>query len=375
MPSERERFMAVMKGEPVDRIPWVARMEIWYNARLNTDTLPSEFEGCHLYDIHRRIGMGILGRYPLFQERLHDSVRVTTETDDRAIITTYQTPLGSVSTRDELAPRLKEMGVESPLRREFMIREDAHYDVVRYILEHTDYQPDYEGYQAYDDQIGDQGVTLAFVNRSPLQRMLIEIMGYEKTYFEMQDNPEKLAGLFELLMEKGRELIRIAVGSPAPLIWSPDNFHALITSPRLFHQYCVPYFQELSSAVHHAGKYLFSHADGEVSGLLELFVESGVDVIEAFSPAPMTRCTMAQARSVCGDKVKIWGGIPSAMLGEEFSEEDFEPFLRNIFSEAAPGDGFILGVGDNVMPESVFDRVRRVRHYVDKYAAYPITTG
>ena len=308
MPSERERFMAVMRDQPFDRIPWVARMEIWYNARLNTGTLPGEFEGCHLYDIHKRIGMGILGRFPLFEERLDDTVSVTTERDDRNLITTYRTPLGSVSTRDELAPRLKEMGVESPLRREFMIREDAHYDVVRYILKHTAYVPHYEGYLDYDGEIGEQGVTMAFVNRSPLQRLLLEIMGYEKTYYEIQDNPGKLAQLFELLLEKGRELIRIAVQSPAPLIWSPDNFHAAITSPKLFRQYCVPYFQELSQAVHQAGKFLFSHADGEVAGLLEPFVESGVDVIEAFAPAPMTRCTMAEARRVCGDRVKIWVG-------------------------------------------------------------------
>ncbi len=375
MPSERERFMAVMRGEPADRVPWVARMEIWYHARRNTGTLPSEFENSALYDIHRQIGMGILGRYPLFQEIYDDTVNVTTEKVESAIITTYHTPLGSVSTRDELAPRLKEMGVESPLRKEFMVREEAHYDVVRYILEHTAYQPDYEGYLAYDDKIGPDGVTLAFVNRSPLQRLLIEIMGYEKTYFEMQDNPERVAQLVELLREKGRESIQVAVQSPAPLIWSPDNFHALITSPRLFREYCVPYFQEISQTVHEAGKFLFSHADGEVLGLLEPFVESGVDVIEALAPAPMTRCTVAEARRVCGERVKIWGGIPSAMLGEEFSEESFKDFIKGIFSEAAPGDGFILGVGDNVMPESVFERVRRVRGYVDEYAVLPIPAG
>lgn len=372
MPSERERFMAVMRGEPVDRIPWVARMEIWYHARLNTNTLPEEFEGCDLHDIHRQIGMGILGRYPLFQECFDDTVSVTRDKEESAIINTYHTPLGSVSTRDEMAPRLKEMGVESPLRKEFMIQEEAHYDIVRYILEHTTYKPDYDGYLAYDSKIGPQGVTLAYVNRSPLQRLLIEIMGYEKTYFELQDNPGKVAQLLELLWEKARELMRVAARSPAPLIWSPDNFHVLITSPRLFRQYCMPYFQEFSRAMHEAGKFLFTHADGDVLGLLEPFVESGVDVIEAFAPAPMTRCTMAEARRVCGRKVKIWGGIPSAMLGEEFREEDFEVFIRKIFREAAPGDGFILGVGDNVMPESVFERVRRVRHYVNKYATCPI---
>jgi len=372
MHSERERLMAVVKGELVDRMPWVARMEIWYHACLNTGSLPWEFEGCSLYDIHRRIGMGILGRYPLFQERYDDTVKVTTEKNGNAIVTTYETPLGTVGTKDFLAPRLKEMGVESPLRKEFMLKEELDYDIVSHLLEHTIYEPDYEGYLAYDNEIGEQGVTMAYVSRSPLQRLLIEIMGYERTYFEMQDNPVKVAHLFELLYEKAGEMIDIAVGSPAPLIWSPDNFHALITSPKLFRRYCVPYFRKLSEALHGVGKFLFSHADGEVLGLLEPFVESGVDVIEAFAPQPMTRCTVAEARRVCGDKVMIWGGIPSAMLGDEFGEDDFEAFIRKIFREAAPGDGFILGVGDNVMPESLIDRVRRVRGYVDKYARLPI---
>lgn len=374
MPSERERLMAVMRGEPVDRTPWVARMDIWYHARLNTDTLPEEFKGYGLYDIHREIGMGILGRHPIFQERLDETVTVTTQRDENSILTTYETPLGSVRTKDVLAPRLKEMGVESPLRKEFMITEKAHYAIVGHILQHTTYVPNYDSYMEYDSKIGEEGVTLSFVSRSPLQRLLIEIMGYEKTYFEMQDNPREVDQLLELLNAKGNELMDIAAQSPAPLIWSPDNFHAVITSPKLFRQYCVPYFQRFSEKMRQAGKFLFTHADGEILGLLEPFVQSGVDVIEAFAPSPMTRCTVAEARRVCGKKVKLWGGIPSAVLGKEFAEEDFHSFIKTIFREAAPGDGFILGVGDNVMPESVFHRVRQVRDYVDKYAHLPIRT-
>jgi hypothetical protein len=47
----------------------------------------------------------------------------------------------------------------------------------------------------------------------------------------------------------------------------------------------------------------------------------------------------------------------------------------DLFRIIAPGDAFILGVADNIMPETKLDRLRRVREMIDTYGRYPIDVG
>ena len=46
--------------------------------------------------------------------------------------------------------------------------------------------------------------------------------------------------------------------------------------------------------------------------------------------------------------------------------------MRDVFRIIAPGDAFILGVADNVMPTSLIERVERVSELVEQYGSYPV---
>ena len=101
--------------------------------------------------------------------------------------------------------------------------------------------------------------------------------------------------------------------------------------------------------------------------LLDLIRESGFDMAEVFTTEPMVPCTLSQARETWGNDVIIWGGIPSVILCEPFTDEKFEAFMMELFETIAPGDSFILGVADNVMPETKFERIVRVSEMVEEY--------
>ena len=45
--------------------------------------------------------------------------------------------------------------------------------------------------------------------------------------------------------------------------------------------------------------------------------------------------------------------------------------MIDVFKTIAPGDAFILGVADNVMPEAKIERIRRVTEMVEEYG-YPV---
>jgi hypothetical protein len=60
------------------------------------------------------------------------------------------------------------------------------------------------------------------------------------------------------------------------------------------------------------------------------------------------------------------------MLCDPVTESEFEACVRDLLRTIAPGDAFILGVADNVMPEAKIERIARVSEMVEEYGAYPI---
>lgn len=63
--NHRDSALAVMRGEPVDHIQFIARMDLWYSFHRNRGTLPKPYERADLWDIRRDMG----NRHLQFRER------------------------------------------------------------------------------------------------------------------------------------------------------------------------------------------------------------------------------------------------------------------------------------------------------------------
>ena len=59
--NHRQRALAAMLGQPVDHIPFIARMDLWYSYHRNTGTLPHPYEKATLWEMQRDMGVGIFG--------------------------------------------------------------------------------------------------------------------------------------------------------------------------------------------------------------------------------------------------------------------------------------------------------------------------
>ena len=53
MMTHRERLLKIAKGEMVDKIPFVPRIDLWHNAHELTGTLPPKYQGRTVEEIHR----------------------------------------------------------------------------------------------------------------------------------------------------------------------------------------------------------------------------------------------------------------------------------------------------------------------------------
>ena len=43
--TNRQRILAVLDHGSLDRIPWIARLSLWYEARQAEDNMPARFRG------------------------------------------------------------------------------------------------------------------------------------------------------------------------------------------------------------------------------------------------------------------------------------------------------------------------------------------
>lgn len=372
--NEKQRIMAAFRRQEVDRVPWCPRILLWYTAHKAQGTLPERYRTWDIFDIYRDLGVAISYRLPVFETR-YRGVEIVTRQEGHSISTEYHTPLGTLRTRNEVTSALAAVGIHG-YDVEKMLKEKEDYGPLLYLLEHAEIVPLYDQFEVMEKRIGNDGVLVANFNRSPLQDMMVTYAGIEKTFFELFDHPKEAEQLLAALGDLNRRGLRVALDSPAEVIISNDNFDGEITNPNLFLKYCAPYFREIAPLVHARGKLLASHLDGDPAPLLNVFHTVGIDIVDCFTPAPMTNVTTGEARAKWGKALVIWGGIPSSILCDPFTDEEFEAFVARTIAEIAPGDGIVMAVGDNVMPEAKIERVAQVARMVQEYARYPIpSTG
>ncbi len=370
--TDRERLMAIMGGQLPDRIPWIPRLQIWYDAHRQRGDLPPRYQGLSLRDIEHQLEMGNPAREGQVFRTVLSHVDVTVEDSGSDSITTYDTPAGSVSTVSRRSETWAYGGIGNALLVKHMIDGPDDYAVVEYIIEHTDVIPTYDAYLAYEAEVGEDGVPLVAIGPDPMYRIIQDLIGYNEAFYHLHDYRRLVMHLYDVLNAYAMEIQRVALASPAKLILHGEHFDSQFTPPRIFQTYMLPYFQAFADRVHQSGKVLCCHADADTSRLLELIVAAGFDMAECFITAPMVPVTLEEARAAFEDQIIIWGGIPSSILCDPVTEAAFETYMHKLFRTIAPGQAFILGVADNVMAEAKLERIQRVTEMVQAYGACPI---
>lgn len=392
--TERKRIMSVLKRQTPDRIPWATRLDIWFGAHSYMGDFLPEYQDVDLMAIYRDLGLGRQSYVRLYTVKLHQ-VEIVVEFNGLEThretaplfrfphagdfvsrqevgetIITLKTPVGNayikyITNAEILA------GASHPHLARRILSEDSDYPVVHWILNHSEVLSDYEPFLSREAEIGDIGMTIGTLDRVPFQRILLDYLGEERCYYEMIDHPEKFTKLFDQLSEIHQEFIRIAVESPAFMVEHTDNLDGQMTNPRLFKQYYLPHIQTTSEKVHAAGKVLGSHMDGDLRSLAKLIPESGVDVVESFSPAPLTRLSFREAWDIWDKKVLVWGALPSIIFEDETSQSDFERHLQETLDTIMPDGLIILGIADQAVKRTRVDRMKQVSMFLEQSGYYP----
>ena len=388
----RDRLLATLRGDKPDRPPFIDRLEIWYRCHINAGTMPPELRGLSLTDLHRTVGMGQLKFAVPYALRLRGAEVVSVfqgetiyqEIDpvlrffpgmadlavqDRAGITSIQliTPVGSVGIQYEITADMVRDGIDV-YTKEHLIKEEKDYRTVEYLIERAEYVPQYEEVYREEQHMGDIGYVVPLLHHIPFQQVLLEYLGEIPLFYALYDSPQLVQRLLAVLDQQLTHFLHSLADFGGVYVEFPDNLHGLMTNPNLFETYCLPAYQQYSDILHAQGKVVGTHGDGELKPLLGLLAESGLDVCESFSPAPLTSCTLDEAWDAWQDRPIVWGGIPSPILEERTSETEFKDHIDHVL-ENLGAHPTILGVGDMVLGNNLIERVQYIVEQVEALPA------
>ncbi len=288
---------------------------------------------------------------------------------DRPGVSTFRfrTPCGDCRIQYTTKPEILSTGALPFLTRR-AIAEEADFPAALWILDRAEVTPDYGPFLEREKEIGEQGLAIGMIDRLPFQRVLLDFLGEERTFFEMHDEPSRFSRLLGRLEELGRQAVQVASRSPALMVEHSDNVDGEMTNPRLFLSYCVPVFQRSAEAVHASGKRLGSHMDGDLSALLELVPECGVDVVESFSPEPLSRLSFRRAWDKWRGRVIVWGCLASPLFEMQSPESRLVSAAREVCASAQADGGIILGVADQAVGPTMAERIRLVGEMIGRSA-------
>jgi len=364
-------ILAAARGEYLDKLPFVPRIDVWYNYNVANDKFPEKYKGWRQTDILRDQGAGT-GQYRFWavvREEYRDMEVIVTH-DEPYIMTEYRTPLGTIAKKDVFS---RYEGAWIVYEMEKLFKSEKDYPIIKYIMEHTIPVENFEAFRKVRDEVGEDGMVMtgAIGLWSAPQRVMREILGYEQFFYELADHPAEVEELLEVMKDLERRKYEVAMGCDLELFNICANWSDDIQTP-VFRKYFTPWFKEVTDFLHAHGRLAMVHIDGEMRRLNPLLRETDIDVAEAVTPAPQSLVPMTEFRRELGDNMTIWGGIPSILFEPMYSDEDFDNYVKNLLKEMAPGYRFIVGMGDNLPFDGYIDRVHRVVELIDEYGTLPI---
>lgn len=349
--TNRERMMAVYRNQVPDQVP----------VSIYTRYLPrgsAEREA-------RAMGVGIIDYHPLatmlappwhtypgFLSEVRGAefdIQFSWRDGELIETRTYRTPVGTLTQRLRQDP-----SYGSDWTEKYYIASLEDYKVMQYLVENTILRRNEEAFLAKQEDLGEDGVVLGRVDRSPFQKLLVELAGAERFLVDLAITPEPVLSLLEAMDAKMDEVFEIACESQAQVIWQPENISCDLTSPKYFEKYCLPHYQNHGAQVRAKGKTYVVHMDGRVRAIRDLVARCPIDCIESLSFEEIGGdLPFSEACAAWPGKV-ILPNFPASLALQD--DKAISSFFEAFRKEVGPHKPFMVQVSENI-PEGSYRRV------------------
>ncbi len=359
MMTPKARIIAALEGQPTDHLPFSPFLAyVW-------EHFPREIQEAGQLAFLREVGGDPLWRgapCPVAAVPPSEMETRTTTEGDRTT-TMIETPVGALrQVTQQSAVGNTHFLVEHPLKSE----ED--YKIQTWIEAHTTLAPNPEAVADHFAGNGREGLSLGMLiprGKSAYQWMVEHLVGTEALIYALVDFPETVRSLWEVMVEKDLEAVRIAVGSAYDYFITWEDSSTQNYSPAQYDAYIGSEIGAWCRILDEAGKQYIQHACGHVAALVARMEAHGASAIESISPPPTGNITIREARRITGDDFGIIGGIePTQFLN--LPEDALRDYVESVIDEAQGGP-FVLANSDSCPPGVTPEKFKLVAEIAKAY--------
>jgi len=145
----------------------------------------------------------------------------------------YKTPVGSVNLSYVFAESMISLSGMEPYMTTHLIKEEADYRTIEYILERAEFVPLYEELKAEEAKVGSNGFVVPSAHRIPFQQALLEYLGEMSLFQALYESRDRLDRLIHLLDLQMVDILNRLAKTDLPYIEFGDNLGGMMTNSRM----------------------------------------------------------------------------------------------------------------------------------------------
>ena len=180
----------------------------------------------------------------------------------------------------------------------------------------------------------------------------LELFGYQEALMGLIKDGAKAQALLDRLAQASITwaVAQVTHGADAVLISSAFAGGGFI-SPKMYRDFVLPYEHRVAEAIKSVGGIVYTHTCGSLGDRLELLVETGTMGVDTLDPPPLGNTTLAEAKSLIGEKVFLKGNMNGVEILAFEAEDDVVQHATERIQVGKPGGGYILSTACSVPPK------------------------
>ncbi|MCD6519244.1 MAG: hypothetical protein J7M05_04905 [Anaerolineae bacterium] len=227
-------------------------------------------------------------------------------------------------------------------------------------------EPDPSVFELVDAVVAEFGDERFILGPFPLASEWVQPGGMERSLVLMAEEPELMeravrSSLARAAVEQAHWVNRGYDGVMDGTDWAFRS--GTFMSPAMWRRFCYPALEANVKAAHRAGLIFVQHACGNNWGILDAFMEAGVDCYQSIQPT--AQMDLERVREATFGKMALWGGVWVEHLVSGTPEEVRQD-VRRALEIAKRGGGFILGSSHSIAVGTSYDNFMAMLDEFDK---------
>ena len=326
--------------------------------------MPARFRGLDNLGIYDALHCSIRYEASRGVEPCEDAEAVvrTAEQHGDHYLETITTPAGSLETLHRDIWRHGEL--TNRRIEKYPVSTVADLRVLMDLVERTHYRANRQAFAEAEARVGHRAEPTIFLNSSGFTELIKNWCGLAGTFYLLADHPDEVEAYLEVCDRRDDRQIEAALRLPCRVFNLGDHATNEFTPPRILERYMLPRWQRISQRLHANGRFVHSHWDGHSKAILPYLKDTGLDSIEALTPAPMGDITLEEIKAAVGEKLVCLDLLPAIHFLPSYTTEEVVAFARKVMDMFAPL--LILGISDEISQVGEIEKVEAVTELVGK---------